>query len=338
MPKHNPSGPPKGRRSSSRSNASGKSFSKKSDTPPFKKSSGPDSSKSSFSKGGKFSDSPRGSGFSRSSKKDSSYKSSAPGGKPDRDNFSENTGRRPFKKFDKDQKPRANERRSSFPGGGKEERPFKKFDKPAGKSPFRKASSEEERPYKKINSPDAVKPDFDRGGKPSFKKRDSSAGGERPYKKFDRNAAGGERPFTKKNERSSGGDDVKGSRPPYKKFDRDSSERSSAPRSYGSESTRRPFKKRESSYENKKFTSDKRKPNPQVDSKPSDGKIRLNKFIANSGGVSDFLLKDLPDAFDREEDLRPFGGPDGLCLGIRFVYFWIFTNGIYFTDKILWQR
>lgn len=323
MPRHNQSGPPKGRRSSSRSNASGKSFSKKSDSPPFKKSPRSDSSKPSFSRGREFPENPRSSGgpFSRSSKSDSSFRPLG-GGKSDQ---GENSGKRPYRKFDGDQKPRPSERRSSFSGGGKEERPYKKFDKPAGKSPFKReskppydkgGSSGTDRPYKKFDRADSGKSSFreekpafkkrdssssessrpykkfDRdGGKPSFreekpayKKRDSSTSeSSRPYKKFDRSAPA-DKPFSKRNEGASDKSDFRASKPPYKKFDRDSERPSRrTPETEGGS-----FKKRDSGYVSKKFKSEnfKGKPTPAVDAKPSDGKIRLNKFIANSGVCS----------------------------------------------------
>lgn len=288
MPKHSPSGPPKGRRASSRSNASGKSFSKKSDSPPFKKSSRSDSAKPSFSRGSKFSDSPRSSGssFSKSTKNDSSSRPYGRGGKSEQ---GDGVGKRPYRTSDKDQKPRASERRSSFPGSSKEERPFKKFDKPAGKSSFRreKGASEGEQPYKKFERSDAGKSSFNRKEKPGYKTDSSSSGTERPYKKFDRSTRP-EKPFVKRNERPSEKDDFKSSKPSYKKFNKDSSEKPSSVRRDNAENTSGSFKKRDSRYAGKKLGSDnfKGKPIPQVEAKPSDGKIRLNKFIANSGVCS----------------------------------------------------
>jgi len=308
MPKRNPSGPRKGRSDQSQRSNSGKSSPFKKSTRgserPFRKSS----SQAGFTRGDKFSG-PSGNlsnesdrkhagdklSFGRSNKPDFGKKSKfsedsrdkrpykkfekrEPGSKSSyskedkppfvegRRSFSSDSKREgPYKKFDKEYKPRHNERRSSFPGGSKEERPYKKFDKPDTGN----------------------KSSYGKGDKPPFKKRDSfAAGSERPFKKFDK----GDRPFKpflNKEEKTPGGGKAGNARP-HNKFQKEHLSRTSPVRRDDSENAKGSFKKEESRFKSDKLSSQsfegREKQNEET--QPQAGKIRLNKFIANSGVCS----------------------------------------------------
>jgi 23S rRNA pseudouridine2605 synthase len=310
MPKRNPSGPTKGRRASSpRSNSAGKPFPKKSEhksykksvrgpEKPFRKSSSPEDS---FHRADTFSGTsrPSGNSFDKSERKNISGKPSfgknteygknfsgdsigkrpykkfdkrVPGSKPffnkeeklpygeERRSFSADSKRdKPYKKFNKEDKPRQNERRSSFPGGSKEERPYKKFDKA---NPGNRTS-------------------FNKNDKPPYKKKDSfSPRTDRPYKKFDKGGSPdkpafnrGGKPFPQK------GGESRDERT-YKKFDKAETKKL---RSSDSQETTGPFR----AGENRSKSDTRSSQSFREESKKNeDGKIRLNKFIANSGVCS----------------------------------------------------
>lgn len=322
MPKHNPSGPTKGRRASSpRSNSAGKSFTKKSENKPFKKSPGgsekpfrkSSSQEGSHTRGDKFSPSSRtpGNSFNEVDRKDTSGKRSfGRSNRPEhgkKTSFSEDSrGKRPYKKFDKrepgskssfnkqDELPHGEGRRS-FSVGSKRDRPYKKFDKEDKPRQNERRSSfpggsKEERPYKKFDNADSGhKSSFNRNDKPAYKKKDSfSPGAERPYKKVDRGSRPdkptfnrGGKPFNKKG----GGF---GDERPYKKFDKERPDRTSPIKTSDSQDTRGSFRTEESRFKSDKLASQpfKGRPNQNEEPLPQAGKIRLNKFIANSGVCS----------------------------------------------------
>lgn len=277
MPRHNPSGPPKGRRaSSSRSNTTGKSFQKKSDQPYSKRSPRADSPDQSSSKKDKFPGSSRTGSFGNFSKRSSPSNRDEKGESGRKRAYPDSRDdKRPYKKSEPG-------RSSSFKGGGKEERPFKKFDKPDSRksgftrsdsSPFKKRSSsaDGERPIRRSGGPGRDKPSF-REESP-FKKRSStpSSPEKRPYKKVERP----ERPSDNtENEKASGRSAFK--KPAFKKTERDST----------SENRERPFRKRTGESNSGKFSPEKGKVTPLKHTPSPDGKIRLNKFISNSGVCS----------------------------------------------------
>ncbi len=295
MPKRNTSGPSKGRRSPSpRPNSEGKSFTRNNDSNPFKRKKEPDAEKP-FRKFSSAED--KSDASSRSTREPSqrprrsdseerpSFKKASPGrGR----NTSSDSGRirtykkfddgeprskpgygsakltgqggtgshsnnarseRPFKKYSSDEKPRQSERRSSFPGGSKEERPYKKFDKP---------NSGRDSSYKKLD-------------KPTFKKTDS--GSERPSKRFDK-ASPTANPFNRKAKSNEEGSPSKYERRAFTKRPPETKESS--------------FKKDASGFKTPRNTNQsfKGKPETKEDSLSQTGKIRLNKFIANSGVCS----------------------------------------------------
>lgn len=313
----NSSGPPKGRRSSSpRSNSAGRSFPKKStDRPfkksgdgpakPFRKSSGPDSG--SAPRRGKFSSSKGSSPKSfdrpeRAPRSPSSFDKRGDYPKK-RSSSSDSTSERPYKRFgdkkesgsgfrrdgksgfgekkpfarDNDKKESGSEFRRgskpsfgdkrSFSGGPRRDKPFDKSDDKKGKPSFGRgekpafkkrdsASSDSPRPRKRFNSDSSdQRSEFKRPDKPAFTKRDSESNAERPYKKLAK------------------GTDEKSDRParPYKKFDKESDEK---------------FDKSQVRFSKSKGTSVPDQQPAQEQSTPGASKIRLNKFISNSGVCS----------------------------------------------------
>lgn len=186
---------------------------------------------------------------------------------------------RPYKKFNSDDKPFGDRRRSSSTGP-REERPYKKSsgdDKPFGDR--RRSSStgpREERPYKKRS---------DAGEKPSFRdKGDNASRGERPFKKSDDFE---ERPARKFDSGNFG--------KPYKKSYPKKDEENEKPvrreRSAPVESrSDRRIEKFDKSKIVRRKASDKAAEAPakgnEAEAPAQTGKIRLNKYIANSGVCS----------------------------------------------------
>ncbi|AYB30544.1 pseudouridine synthase [Chryseolinea soli] len=217
-------------------------------------------------------------------------------------------GERPFKKAGGEDKPFGDRRRSSSTGP-REERPYKKFsseDKPFGDR--RRSSSSgprEERPYKKSSSDD--KPFDDR-------RRSSAPREERPYKKRsdagdkpsfrDKGTSRGERPFKKADDaedRSARKFDSGNFGKPYKKAypKKDDENEKPVRRERSAPSERSAPLESRSDRPVEKFDKAKivrRKPSDSASAAPSKGneaeapaqtgKIRLNKYIANSGVCS----------------------------------------------------
>ena len=280
MPKRNTSGPSRGRRASAPDpDQRGKSFSKKSEGNPFERSKRPTSERP-FKRGSsagpgsfnKSSDRPSNSKFKRTPSDNSpdnrnpnkSFDKRERGPKtsfnkkeesrPQREgrkNFSADSRRdSPAGNFGKGVRPHQNKRTSSFSGGSKEERPFRKFDKPGSK---------EERPgFKKRDSyssePDRQDRSFKKGtnAKPLFKRRDDSS---------DLSSSSGKHPGSEARKTSG-----------------------FTPRGLA-EHTKRPRKGATTGPGAKSF-SPKEVPSTGNERTPEPGKIRLNKFIANSGVCS----------------------------------------------------
>jgi 23S rRNA pseudouridine2605 synthase len=311
MPKRKPSGSPRGRGASSpRANSAHKSFTKKSGDKPFTKTTRTGTEKpfrkssrqeGSFTRAVKFSDSSSTArkSFQKSDRNDSADKPSvgrsegyesgkkrgfseyakdkrpnkkfdhrASGSKStyNKDNSKErrpfpedSKGDKPYKKFDKKGEPRQNQRRDSFPGASKEERPYK-FDR----------------------TPTGNRSEFHKGGKPAYRKRGDSfsSPAERPIKKFNK----GDRPykpFLDASEKPSGQGGERGVKP-RTKFE--TGEPGGTPTTRDSEKEQGSFKKEESIFKRDKHASGRQKQDERTLSQA--GKIRLNKFIANSGVCS----------------------------------------------------
>lgn len=316
MPRHNPSGRSKGRGGSPpRSHSTGKSFARKSEDKadkkpirdsekPFRKTSstgGPFPRREKFSgpendSGNSFKKSSRNdfkgkpsfsrrdqpetekkTGFSGDSRAKKSYKkfdkrgsiSKSPFSQGDKPSYPEakkhygvdSKRSRPYKKFDKEDKPRPTTRRSSFPGASKEEKPYEKFDKASNrnpqfskrdKPPYKTDSPSDNNPHKKFDrkygSPD--KPTFSRGGSASNTRPSNNEG---PYKNFDKRKSDRTLPIKTDSAENKRASSERGSRA---KSDRPSSQNIA---------------------ENK---------NQGAGISPQAVKIRLNKFIANSGVCS----------------------------------------------------
>lgn len=287
MPKRNTSGPSRGRRTSSPNpKQGGKSFSKKSEDNYSKKPSRPRSEKpyrSSSSQDSRSSQqsSDRGEASRFGRKKDNReqpHDSNKNFNKRERGQKSafnkeerqpsRGEGRRyssdskresPKGNFSKSGRPHQPKRASSFSGGSKEERPFKKFDKPG-----------------------FVKGSFNKDEKPAFKKSDSySSGSDRPDKSFAKRS--GAKPFFKRSEESSDKGFSKNERSSRESQDRipkfGSSERGS--------SVKRP--RRDTTHSigaNEAFRPAEVRTKGEEKTPGQSGKIRLNKFIANSGVCS----------------------------------------------------
>jgi 23S rRNA pseudouridine2605 synthase len=182
---------------------------------------------------------------------------------------------RPYKKSSGDDKPFGDRRRSSS-SGPREERPYKRSgsdDKPFGDKRRSSSAPREERPYKKRS---------DAGDKPSF--RDKGARGERPFKKAD---DGEDRPARKFDSGNFG--------KPYKKAYPKKDEEGEKPvrreRSAPLESrSDRPVEKFDKAKIVRRKASDSAPAAPskggEAEAPAQTGKIRLNKFIANSGVCS----------------------------------------------------
>jgi 23S rRNA pseudouridine2605 synthase len=150
-------------------------------------------------------------------------------------------GERPFKKAGSDDKPFGDRRRSSS-SGPREERPYKKFssdDKPFGDKRRSSASGpREERPYKKSNS----------GDKPFGDRRRSSSSGpreERPYKK----SSSEDKPFGDRRRSSSGPREER----PYKRSSSEDKPFGDKRRSSSAPREERPYKKRSDAGEKPSF-------------------------------------------------------------------------------------
>ncbi len=279
MPKRNTSGPSRGRRASAPDpNRGDKTFSRKSEDNPFKKSKkssserpfrkGPSSGSSSFKQSSARSDTPKferrkdsADSFPNSRNSNKSYDKRERGQKP---SFSKKEGSRPQRErgenFSEDSKrnnpkgnfgtsrPHQTKRTSSFSGGSKEERPFKKFDKPG---------------Y--------------RDEKPAYKKRDSnSSGADRANKSFKKGSDS--KPFFKRRDESSDNRSSRSERP-VRQPNRGTS--GFIPREPG-DFTKRPRKGAPGA------SAENYVPKTRESEKAPEqaGKIRLNKFIANSGVCS----------------------------------------------------
>lgn len=317
MAKRNSSGPSSGRRGASRGKSEGGSYSgkRKSSDKPFRKSdSGNPGRSSSFSKGGSFrkkddsfqkSDRP----YGRKRDEDSSSSGKRPYGNK-REGFSSDSrgtgGSRPYKKSDKPYGKR--EEGSSGPRGRSfgnkrggfssdsersgEGRDFKKSNKPYGK---RSGSSSEGRGGKFKKGPSyglPYKRSYDKGER-GDSSEDKSYGNKKSsfskepnqgrFKKF--NTTDSPKPYRRKNEDGNQGEE-KPSR-----FSRKSSDKSYSKPERGSRPSREKqdaaeesgfFKKSKSRYADKPVRS-----SIEETSAPAQtDKIRLNKYIANSGVCS----------------------------------------------------
>ncbi len=288
MPRSNSTDPSKGRRtSSSRPDSAGKSGGKRSADKPFKKSSKPGAGKSygkssgdnSFGKDKKFS------GNSRSS----------------------SSGSGSYKKFDRkdsSEKPTYGKpsfgTKKAFSAPSESEKAFRKSEKPAEG----KYLSKSEKAFKRFDPKyDTRKPDYEKGefevpqksGRSSgFVKKDDHTSIDKPFKKFDSRKPDFDKSSDKKSfDRSSD------SRKPA--FDKDApsypKKRVGGSSFQKDEPVKRTYKRREENAEGKTgffrkevvVKSDRtgkgRLDNPET-SAPGDGKIRLNRFISNSGVCS----------------------------------------------------
>jgi 23S rRNA pseudouridine2605 synthase len=268
MPRSNSSGPARGRRtSSSRPDSAGKSGGKRSADKPFKKSSKPGSKPFGKSSGE--------SSFGRDKKSSGAPRSSSSG---------------PFKKFDrKDSSERPAYGKPSF--GTKKafsappsdsDKPFKK----AAKSGEGKYLSKSDKAFKRFDPKyDTRKPDYEKG---EFEAPKRGAKGSSGFTKKDSSSSFEKKSFTKSDSRKpSFGKDA----PSYPK------KRTGTSSFQKDEPVRQSYKRREEDAEGKTgffrkektFKSDRtnkgRIDNPET-SAPGDGKIRLNRFISNSGVCS----------------------------------------------------
>lgn len=195
---------------------------------------------------------------------------------------------------------------------------YSKFDKKDSGAPFNKeerspygkkrnfSSSQRERPYKKFESKNPAsksaldkREEFSRNKKRSFSTDSKSerprkfigkgardAGGERPYKKFDKNPEE-KRPFKREGtsfkKPLSPSTGLRRERP-YKKSGETSD--ASEPKNYShSERKEAPYKKQKPEFKRDSPTSFKGK-REDIAAPDQTGKIRLNKYIANSGVCS----------------------------------------------------
>jgi len=267
MPKRNPTGPPRGRRAAG-PNSGSKRRSDQSEDSSAKKSYRPRSEKP-FR--GKPSEDTR--PFQKPSGESSRFAKKGGPERPRRDNASKS-----FEKRDRGQKPASGsatgrtshgERSGHFSSDSKSDRSPGNFDKGSRpRSPKRTSSfsggSKEERPYKKFEKPGfSKKGAFSKDEKPGFKKSDSS-GPDAPNKRFSKENSS--KPFFRKRDESPGRNFNKEERPPRET-------RSRVPQR-DSGNSGRPAGRKEG------FVS------PNEARPDQSGKIRLNKFIANSGVCS----------------------------------------------------
>jgi len=266
MPKRNTSGPPRGRRTPA-PNSGSKSRPDKSEDSSSKKTYRPRSEKP-FR--GKSSDETR--PFQKPSGETSRFGKKGATERPRGDNSNRN-----FEKRERGQQDPASgkgkgrmsrsEGSSQFSSAPRSDRSSGKFEKDARpRSPKRASSfsggSKEERPYKKFEKPGFNKKgSFNKDEKPAFKKSDST-GGDGP--RFTKGKSSN--PFFRKRDESAGRNFTKGEQPPRES-------RSRVPQREHSGDTERPAVRKEG------FES-------RNEGRPESGKIRLNKFIANSGVCS----------------------------------------------------
>jgi 23S rRNA pseudouridine2605 synthase len=156
-------------------------------------------------------------------------------------------------------------------GSDKTERPRsnRKFDTNRSEN----SSGEKKRPYEKNRNFSSSNSDQPRRKFDSDKPK-----GARPYKKFDRKDSDEKKPFKREGFRSSGPSTALRRESQYKKFDE-----SSEPAKRKSDSS---FSERKATESFKKAESSKGKVRTDVEAPLQTGKIRLNKFIANSGVCS----------------------------------------------------
>ena len=171
--------------------------------------------------------------------------------------------------------------RKSAPGKPYRDSPSKSFGSDKGERPrsnrkfdtdrSENSSGEEKRPYQKNKSFSSSNSD-----RPRRKFDSGESKGDRPYKKFDRKDSN-EKPFTQEGFRK-GPSTALRRESHYKKFDEPSE-----PSKRKSESS---FSERKATESFKKAESGKEKVRTDVEAPLQTGKIRLNKFIANSGVCS----------------------------------------------------
>jgi 23S rRNA pseudouridine2605 synthase len=177
-------------------------------------------------------------------------------------NFSSSNSDRPYRKFDSDESkrpPYKKDRRESPTSDRKfdsnrSEKSFDKEKKPYGKKK-NFSSSSSDRPYRKFDSGESKRP---------------------PYKKFDKKDSGEKRPY-RKDASSTGPSTSLRRENSYKKFDGPSEQPKRKTSSFSDRKSTESFKKAEGS---------KRRVVEDVEAPVQTEKIRLNKFIANSGVCS----------------------------------------------------
>ncbi len=288
MPRSNSTGPSRGRRTStSRPDSASKSGGKRSADKPFKKSNRP---------GGKSFGKPSGdSSFGRDKKSSGGPRSSSSG---------------PYKKFDRKDssekpkygKPSFGTKKAFSPPSSDSDKPFKRVEK----SGDGKYLSKSEKAFKRFDPKyDTRKPDYEKGeleapqkggrAGSGFAKKGGDSSFEKPFKKFDsrkpafdKRSSSESKPFSKSDSSKPAFD--KGA-PSYPK------KRVGGSAFQKDEPVKRTYKRREENAEGKTgffrkekvFKSDRtdkgRLDNPET-SAPGDGKIRLNRFISNSGVCS----------------------------------------------------
>jgi len=182
-------------------------------------------------------------------------------------NFSGKTESRPRKSAPG--KPYRDSPSKSF-GSDKGERPRsnRKFDSDRSEN----SSGDEKRPYQKSKSFSSSNSD-----RPRRKFDSGESKGDRPYKKFDSKDSN-EKPFKQEGFKKGGASTALRRESHYKKFDEPSE-----PSKRKSESS---FSERKAAESLKKAESGKEKVRTDVEAPLQTGKIRLNKFIANSGVCS----------------------------------------------------
>jgi len=285
MPRSNSTGPSRGRRTqTSRPDSAGKSGGKRSADKPFKKSSKPGAGKSYGKSSGD-------SSFGRDKKFSSNSRSSGSGS---------------FKKFDRkdsSEKPTYGKpsfgTKKAFSAPSKSEKPFRKSESSAEG----KYLSKSEKAFKRFDSKyDTRKPDYEKGefeapkkgGRSSgFVKKDDRSSSDKSFKKFDSRKPA----FDKSSDKKSF--DRSDSRKPS--FDKDAlsypKKRVGGSSFQKDEPVKQRYKRREEDAEGKTgffrkekdFKSDRSSKGTADNSEtvPSgDGKIRLNRFISNSGVCS----------------------------------------------------
>ena len=301
-PKKNFSGKPGG---GSRRSSSGKSYGKSSSGRPFNSDRGErptsnrkfdsnrseksfDKEKGPYGKKKNFSSSNSDKPYRKFESDDSKrrpYKKDSSDSRPSNRNFDSN---RSEKSFDKEKRPY--EKKQNF-SSSNSDKPYRKFESDESKRrPYKKDRSESPPPKRNFDS-DRSEKSFDKEKRPYGKKQDFSSSNSdkpyrkfesdeskrRPYKKFDKKDAGEKRPYKKDFTAGPSSTSLR-RESSFKKFD-DPSEPPKGKRSTS-------FSDRKSTESFKKAEGSKRRVAEEVEAPVQTEKIRLNKFIANSGVCS----------------------------------------------------